>query len=41
MERDNTYGPGGIVKWFEERYDIDGLKNLAKAKLVPSQKYEC
>ena len=29
------------LRWFEERYDIDEIKNLAKSKLVPSHKYEC
>jgi quinol-cytochrome oxidoreductase complex cytochrome b subunit len=28
-------------RWFEERYDINGFKNLAKSKLVPLHKYEC
>lgn len=29
------------ARWVAERYDIDGLKVLAKSKLVPSHKYEC
>jgi cytochrome b6 len=29
------------LRWFEERYDIDEIKNFAKSKLVPSHKYEC
>ena len=28
------------LRWFEERYDIDEIKNFAKSKLVPSHKYE-
>jgi quinol-cytochrome oxidoreductase complex cytochrome b subunit len=29
------------LRWFEERYDTDEIKNFVKSKLVPSHKYEC
>jgi quinol-cytochrome oxidoreductase complex cytochrome b subunit len=29
-----------LKDWFDDRYDIDGLKSLARHKLVPTHKYE-